>query len=220
LAAAGRQPERLRVGLVVSPPSGIDVDPECVRAAQNTASVLEQLGHAVEPVEWPLGSELIVAAQTGIIRSHIAASVAVRLADLGRPLREGELEPLTAAMVGSAEETTAVDYIQAVASMHEVGRRLAQLFSQIDVLVTPTMACLPPPIGEVNLSDVERYMTKAAPMAAFTMMFNMSGQPAASLPLHRSVSGLPIGTQIAARYGAEATLLSLSAQLERARPWT
>jgi Asp-tRNA(Asn)/Glu-tRNA(Gln) amidotransferase A subunit family amidase len=219
LAATGRDPERLRIGLAVSPPGGLEVDPECVQAAQDTAALLDQLGHAVEPVEWPLVSELIVAAQTGIIRSNIAASVAGRLAHLGRSIREDDLEPLTAVMVESAEEATAVGYIQAVASMHEVGRRLAQLFSQIDVLVTPTMACLPPPIGEINLSDVERYMSKAAPMAAFTMMFNMSGQPAASVPLHRSAAGLPIGTQIAGRYGGETTLLSLSSQLERARPW-
>jgi Asp-tRNA(Asn)/Glu-tRNA(Gln) amidotransferase A subunit family amidase len=220
LAATGREPHRLRVGLSLSPPTGIEVDPECVRAAQDTAAVLEEFGHVVEPVEWPFSPDLIVAAQMGIIRTNVAASVAARLADLGRPVREDELEPLTAAMVGSAEGTTAVDYINAVASMHQVGRSLAQLFTQIDVLVTPTMACLPPPIGEVNLSDVEHYMEKAAPMAAFTMMFNMSGQPAASLPLHRSASGLPIGTQMAGRYGAETTLLSLSSQLERARPWT
>jgi amidase len=126
---------------------------------------------------------------------------------------------MTAAMVASAGDVTAVDYINAVASMHEVGRRMARLFADIDVLITPTMACLPPPIGQVNLADIERYMARAAPMAAFTTVFNMSGQPAASLPLHRSASGLPIGTQIAGRYGAETTLLSLSAQVEQARPW-
>jgi amidase len=219
LAAAGRQPGRLRVGLAERPPAEIAVDPECLRAVRDTASLLEQLGHVVEPVQWPLGAELVVAAQSGIVRCHIAAAVATRLNDMGRSLREGDLEPMTAAMVASAADVTAVDYINAVASMHEVGRRMAQLFSDIDVLVTPTMAGLPPPIGRVTLADIERYMSRAAPMAAFTTVFNMSGQPAASLPLHRTASGLPIGTQIAGRYGAETTLLSLAAQVEQARPW-
>jgi Asp-tRNA(Asn)/Glu-tRNA(Gln) amidotransferase A subunit family amidase len=204
---------------VESPPAEIAVDRECLQAVRDTASLLEQLGHAVDPVRWPLGAELVVAAQSGIVRCHIAASVATRLNDMGRSLREGDLEPMTAAMVASAGDVTAVDYINSVASMHEVGRRMAQLFADIDVLITPTMACLPPPIGQVNLADIERYMARAAPMAAFTTVFNMSGQPAASLPLHRSARGLPIGTQIAGRYGAETTLLSLAAQVEQARPW-
>jgi Asp-tRNA(Asn)/Glu-tRNA(Gln) amidotransferase A subunit family amidase len=219
LAATGREPGRLRIGVAESPPAGTAVDSECLRAVQDTASLLEQLGHDLEPVRWPLGPELVVAAQTGIVRCHIAAAVATRLNDLGRTLGNGDLEPMTATMVASAADVTAVDYINAVASMHEVGRRMAQLFADIDVLVTPTMAGPPPPIGQVTLADIERYIALAAPMAAFTTVFNMSGQPAASLPLHRSAAGLPIGTQIAGRYGAEQTLLSLSAQVERARPW-
>jgi amidase len=220
LAATGRQLKPLRVGVAVSSPGGTGVDADCVAAAHETAELLEQLGHAVEPVDWPVRAELLIAAQTGIIRCNIAASVAARLSDAGRPMRDGDLEPMTAAMVRSAGETTSVDYINAVASMHEVGRRLAQLFADIDVLVTPTMACPPPPIGQLTLADIEGYMAKAAPMVAFTSVFNMSGQPAVSLPLHRSAGGLPIGTQIAGRFGAETTLFSLSAQIELARPWT
>jgi amidase len=221
LMASQRQPGRLRVGLATATPSGIGVDPECVGAAQDTAALLERLGHAVETVEWPSGlAGLIGVAQTGIVRSNIAASVAARLRDLGRVLDEGDLEPMTKAMVGSAGGVSAVEYIDAVAAMHQVGRDMARLFTDIDVLVTPTMACLPPPIGQVTLSDTERYISNAAPMAAFTAVFNMSGQPAATLPLHRTADGLPVGAQIAGRYGAETVLLSLSAQIETARPWT
>jgi Asp-tRNA(Asn)/Glu-tRNA(Gln) amidotransferase A subunit family amidase len=220
LMASERPPGRLRVGLATAPPSGIGVDPECVRAAQDTAALLERLGHAVEAVDWPPGlAGLIGLAQAGIVRSNIAASVAARLRDLGRALGEADLEPMTMAMVGSAAGVSAVEYIDSVAAMHQVGRHMAGLFADIDVLVTPTMACLPPPIGQVNMADTNRYMSNAAPMAAFTAVFNMSGQPAASLPLHRTGDGLPVGAQIAGRYGEEAVLLSLSAQIEAAHPW-
>jgi amidase len=219
LAATRQPPGPLRVGLALTAPNGAEVHPECRDAAAGSASFLEALGHHVEPVEWTFGADLLGSAQAGIIAANTAATVAARLAQLGRELAGGDLEPVTAAMVAAAARTTAVDYVNAVTAAQEVGRHLAELFARIDVLVTPTLACLPPELGQVTLADIGQFMTNVAPMVAFTAMFNMSGQPAASLPLHKTGAGMAVGTQIVGRYGDEATLLSLCAQVEGARPW-
>lgn len=219
LDSAGRDPGPLRVGLALHAPAGIEVDPQCRAAAQASAGRLEQLGHRVEEIRWPFGAELLAAAQAGIIGANIGASVDARLAELGRPLAEGDLEPVTAAAISSGRRLTAVDYVNAVSAIHQVGRLMGRLFESLDVLVTPTMACLPPPLGRVTGTDVAGFVAAVAPMVAFTSLVNMSGQPAMSLPLDRSAEGWPIGTQVIGRFGDENTLFSLAGQVERAHPW-
>ena len=220
LDSARRDPGPLRVGLAVHTPAGVEVDPQCRAAAQASARRLEQLGHRVEEIRWPFGPELLAAAQAGIIGANIGASVDARLAELGRPLEDGDIEPVTAAAISSGRRLTAVDYVNAVSAIHQVGRLMGRLFESLDVLVTPTMACLPPPLGRVTGTDVAGFVAAVAPMVAFTSLVNMSGQPAMSLPLDRSAEGWPIGTQIIGRFGDENTLFSLAGQVERAHPWT
>ncbi len=220
LDAAGRDPGPLRVGLCVTAANGSSVDPQCRAAAEATARRLEGLGHRVQEVRWPFGPELVAAAQVGVIGANVAAAVQARLAELGRPRRDGDLEPVTAAIVDWGALTGAVDYVNAVASIHRIGRLMGGLFETIDVLVTPTLACLPPELGTVGGTDVMRFADTVAPLVAFTSVINMSGQPAMSLPLDRSDGGLPLGTQIVGRFGEETTLFRLAGQMERAHPWT
>ncbi|HET9077089.1 MAG TPA: amidase [Acidimicrobiales bacterium] len=217
--AAARDPVRLRVGVCVTAPTGTDVDPECRAAAEATARRLEQLGHRVEPVDWPFGPELLAAARAGVIGANVAATVDARLAELGRPLSDGDLEPVTLATIEQGRSTGAVGYVKAVTSIHQVGRLMGGLFQSIDALVTPTLACLPPELGPLDGSDPARFVAALTPMVAFTAVLNMSGQPAVSLPLDRSAGGLPVGSQVIGRYGDEATLFGLAGQLERAHPW-
>lgn len=219
LVSAGRDPAPLRLGLALTAPSGVEVDPQCRAAAVATARRLEALGHRVEEIRWPFGPELLAAAQAGVIGANTGATVDARLAELGRPLAEDDVEPVTRATMAWGRRISAVDYVRAVNALQQVGRLMGALFETFDAVVTPTMACLPPPLGQVNGSDPDRFAAGVAPMVAFTALVNMSGQPAASLPLDRSVEGWPVGTQIIGRFGDENTLCSLSGQLERAHPW-
>ena len=209
----------LRVGVCVTSPAGTEVHPQCRATAETTARILEDLGHHVAPVDWPIGPDLLAAAQAGLTGANVAATIQARLAQLGRPLRDGDLEPVTAAIVGWGNRISAVDYVNAVDAMHEVGRRMGGLFESIDVLVTPTMACPPPRLGYLDGSDFDNFVARVGPMVTFTSLVNMSGQPAISLPLGRSDEGLPIGGQVIGRYGEESTLLGLAGEIERAHPW-
>lgn len=219
LAAAGLDPRSLRVGLCVTAANGAPVDPRCREAAEATALRLEGLGHRVQEVRWPFDPELVAAAQAGVVGANVAAAVQARLAELGRPRRDDDLEPVTAAIVDWGAQTGAVDYVNALSSIHRVGRLMGALFETIDVMVTPTMACLPPELGTIGGSDVMRFAETVAPLVAFTSVINMSGQPAMSLPLDRSDGDLPVGTQVVGRFGEETSLFRLAGQMERAHPW-
>jgi len=103
--------------------------------------------------------------------------------------------------------------------MHRLGRTMGLLFEDIDALVTPTMAAPPGPLGALGADDMDRFIQTSGSMTAFTYLVNLTGQPAMTVPLDRSPSGLPIGSQVIGRFGDEATLFQLAGQLERAHPW-
>jgi Asp-tRNA(Asn)/Glu-tRNA(Gln) amidotransferase A subunit family amidase len=120
----------------------------------------------------------------------------------------------------TGRDMAAVHYIRAVQAFHRIGRQVGALFERFDVLLSPTIARASLPLGAVRMDGTdEDFRTATAPMIAFTAVCNVSGIPAASVPLGWSDEGLPIGIQIAAGWGAEATLFSLAGQLERAQPW-
>lgn len=212
-------PGSLRVGICTEAPGGLDVDPACRAAAEATGRRLEALGHRVEPVTWPFAPQLLAAAQSAIIGPNIAANLDERIAARGRPLDPAELEPVSRTIIEWGRAATAVDYVKAVNAAHAVGRAMAELFERIDVMVTPALAALPPPIGVVNGQDLDRFVEGVAPLVAFTAVCNLSGQPAMSLPLDVA-GGIPVGTQVIGRFGDEATLFRLAGQVETAHPWT
>jgi amidase len=118
--------------------------------------------------------------------------------------------------------TSADRYLEAVQELQAASRRIAAFFERHDVLVTPTLAQAPAPLGTFDspTDDPLRGLMAAAAYVPFTPPFNVTGQPAASVPLHWNDDGLPIGVQISARFGDEATLFRLASQLEQARPWS
>jgi amidase len=139
----------------------------------------------------------------------------------GRPLSEGELEPQTAEVVARGRKASLEFYLGNLTRMQLEVRRMAAFFEGFDIFVTPTMAVPPPRLGclPTDDADVEGFLGKLLALAPFAAPFNASGQPAISLPLHWSADGLPVGVQFAGRYGEDATLLALAAELERAQPW-
>src|SRR3546814_859503 len=152
----------------------------------------------------------------------VAASIADALAP-DNPLRpegadEGDVEIITWRFAERGARLSATQYLRAVAGIRAIGERLAAFFARYDVLLTPTMAQPPMRLGALDTceDDLDGFNRAVGPYVVFTQMFNMSGQPAASLPIHWTADGLPVGVQIAARGGEEAPLLALAAQFERA----
>jgi len=220
-AAAEVPPERLRIAVLTASPTGSDVDPECIAAAHAAAALCESLGHHMEEASLEVDGDAFV----GDFVNAWAAGNAWALADwevrLGRAATEEDVEPLTWALVSLGRSLTSAQYLLAVQGLQRASRRIAQAFEGFDVLVTPTLAEPPAPLGTFDSPPGEPLagLLRAAAYVPFTPPFNVTGQPGISLPLHWSDAGLPIGVQFVGRFGDEETLLSLAGELERAAPW-
>jgi amidase len=219
----GAEPGRLRIGLLDVHPRGDFLHEDCVTAVRAAASMLEGLGHIIAPA-WP------ACLADGTLAQKFMALWAVQLAmaarefgkTLGREMTVDDIEPVNWVHVERAQRLTAVDYAAAEVAGWAFRRALQQWWADgWDLLLTPTVAEPPLPLKEFE-NDPEHPtapMRRAGQFAAFTPPFNMSGQPAISLPLHRNAEGLPIGVQLAAAYGQEDLLIRVAAQLESAHPW-
>jgi amidase/aspartyl-tRNA(Asn)/glutamyl-tRNA(Gln) amidotransferase subunit A len=188
---------------------GERVDPETLAKVSETAALLRALGHTVTdaaPNLLPLEEPYLVVSTVGI--------GVLDLTDEQLDL----LEPRTRVIFDAAREMTAVEYVRALDEMHRRVRVVAEFFDEHDVLLTPTLSRPAPPIGEIG-KDVHGAWNDYRNWLCWTWPFNVTGQPAASVPAGFSSDGLPIGVQIVGRAADERTVLSVSAQLERARPW-
>lgn len=213
----------LRIGLMTRGPRNIDVDPECARAAEETARALESLGHRVE-VAHPdvLDDPAAPGAFVSIVATNVARALDAWGAKVGRSVEQHDVEPVTWAIASMARTWPALRYVEAIETMHAVGRRLGAWWaSGFDLLLTPTTAQPAPPLGTFDSppdQPLAGYL-RAAPFGAYTLAFNMSGQPAISLPMHWTPGGVPVGAHLVAATGREDLLLRVAAQLEQARPW-
>ena len=220
----GAEPGQLRIGLLDVHPRGEFVHDDCVAAVREAAKMLEGLGHAVEPT-WPacLGDTSMTAKFMALWATQMAMGARGFGETLGREVTEADLEPVNWVQVEYAKRLSAVDYAAALGAAYAFRRTVQQWWADgWDLLLTPTLAEPPPPLAEFenDPNDPSAPMRRAGRFAVYTPAFNMSGQPAISLPLHRSADGLPIGVQLVAAYGREDVLLRVAAQLESAHPWT
>jgi amidase/6-aminohexanoate-cyclic-dimer hydrolase len=222
LEEVGAPPGRLRVAVQRAAFNGVATHPDCVAAVDAAVGLLEQLGHEVVESQLEVDAGSLGNATRTIISANIRATVQDRARALGREAKPDDVELGTWAMVQLAESFGADDYARAVRTIHAVGRQVARFLDDFDVLLSPTMATPPLELGRLSLSrmdDVNGYVADLNQTIGYTSLFNASGNPAISLPLHWSPSGLPIGLQFAGRFGDEAGLLRLAAQLEQAQPW-
>lgn len=216
-----RQPcGRLRIAVSADPPYPCAIDRECREGLDQTARLLEGLGHFVEEATPPTEPEALDRAFLAAMSVNIASTIDLRSG--GRRYGAEDFEPVTWAMIERGRQFSGIDYLRAVQTFHRLGRVAAPFFARYDVLLTPTLATLPPMIGhlDTSLSDLDAFLTRLFSFAPFTRLWNATGQPAISLPLAWTDSGLPVGMQFVGRSGDEATLLRLAGQLEEARPWS
>jgi amidase len=213
----GVEPGRLRVR-VVTELGHLAVDPEIAAAVRATASLLSDLGHDVADVDLP---ELEQDSGYGaVVAVSVARDVERLAAAAGITIEPGDLEPMPGMIVAGGRAMTGVQYQAALEDMHAYGRRLEARWADFDLLLTPTVAVPQARIGEMApLTDLAEAGPKLGARTAFTVAFDASGQPAISLPLHQSATGLPIGSQLVAATGREDLLLQVAAQLEAALPW-
>jgi amidase len=218
----GVDPGRLRIGVMAAPPRG-DVHPDCAAAANAAAQMLESLGHGVEeaaPVA--LANPDAVRGFVTVLSSSAAYALEAWGRKIGRSIRQEDVEPLTWAVAEMGRAVTATEYVAAVDLNHAQTRALASWWQAgFDLLLTPTCAAPPPPLGSFAATPEAplRGFAQSIPYSVFTSPFNVSGQPAVSLPLHWNDEGLPIGVQLVAAYGREDLLIRVAAQLEGAHPW-
>ena len=218
LDATRRAPGRLRVAFLRKPMGWESMDLALVAAVERTAKRLEALGHHVEEATPAYDAAAAGEAFGTVMRANTFTNIQVRAN--GRVPGPDDLEPVTRLYAEQGRGISAHDYIRAVQTFHRTGRQLGTFLEKFDILLSPTLARTSLPLGTVRMDGgLEAYEKELAPMVAFTSVCNAAGVPAMSVPLEWADDGLPIGLHFVARYGAEATLLSLAAQLEGAHPW-
>ncbi|WP_202638224.1 amidase [Bailinhaonella thermotolerans] len=210
------EPGVLRVGyLARDPRDGVPGDPDCAAAVENAARLLAGLGHEVAPgYPYQLGDHGFAGHYGVIVSSHVAAEVEHMGRMRGRPVEPGELEPRNQIMAAAGKKSGATRYIASLQWLNDFRVYLAEWWKRHDLLLTPAMGVAPFPLGWIPADDFTTAMDRTGRAIAFTSPFNATGQPAISLPLHRTAAGLPVGVQLVAAYGREDLLLSVAAQLE------
>ena len=220
------KPQRLRIGVLRRGLRGVEIEAECVTAVDQAARLLESLGHSVEESHpAALDDHESVNAYVDIITVSVARALDVWGAALGRTLGENDVEALTWMLAQRGRQFSGAEHVARLDFVHAFGRRLASWWDGgFDLLLSPTMGARPPEIGWISSTKEEplRAFFRSAPYGVFTLPFNLSGQPAISLPLYQTqtgVTGLPLGLQLVAPYGREDLLLRTAAQVEEAAPW-
>lgn len=217
----GASPGRLRIALTTVPLTGTPAHPDCLAAARDAADLLTTLGHEVVEAAPALDGEMLwkhfIAVWTGGVTWTVRAMSQI----LGRTPAEWEIEPITRAYEIMGRKITAADYLAAIQYFQFTARQVAEFMKEYDVLLTPTLASPPLPLGSFSPTPEDPVAGAAsAAFTPFTPLSNATGQPSMTVPLFWNGSGMPVGTHFTGRYGDEATLFRLAAQLEQARPWS
>jgi amidase len=223
LSFVGRRFERpLRIAVWDEPLGGLTLDTECADGLRKASQLCAELGHTVEYGIAPheLEYEEFVLAHTRMLAANIAVSVDARLAVIGRGLRGDDLEPAIRDGYEIGRTITAKQYATDIARFHAVGRTMDRCFEAYDMLLTSTLARPPARLGDISMRGTfVQFRRAVATYSTYLAIVNASGQPAASVPLHWTTAGVPIGVQMIGRFGREDLLIQLASQLEMAGTW-
>jgi len=221
LDEVGAGPGRLRIGFMPSSPVGGEVDAVCRKAAAEAAELCSSLGHEVEGVTLDIDPSVIIQAFTTIYIAGAAWVIDLMARVTGGQPEAGMFEPLTWAMYEIGRQTTAPSYMIAHTDLQAVTRTVTTAFAGYDAVLSATVPEPPYALGSFDPGPDNPLagLMRAAEVVPFTAVCNFTGMPGMSVPLHWSDGGLPIGIQFVGRFGDEATLFRLAAQLEEAMPW-
>jgi amidase/6-aminohexanoate-cyclic-dimer hydrolase len=221
--AISRPPRRLRIGICDTTFTGDAIHPEVAEAVRAAGRLLEALGHSVEPALPKANVPKMMKAWTDIVA--VGSALGIRSALKGRTLTEDLVEGVGRGALAHAETLHPTRYLEAVGQIHAFGRQMAQFFDEgPDILLSATLAEPPASVGRFSHQTTDYVAYRTGPegifaYSPFCAVFNASGQPAASLPLGWSNSGLPIGIHLAAPFGKDEELIALCAEVERTAPW-
>lgn len=216
----GNDPGSLRIALITAAPTGVPVDPECQSAALNAAKLCETLGHKIDEATLPINNEVLRGAFFTVLQVSLARTLDDAATILGRPVNQQDVETATWAMSQAASGISSVAYSRAIATLHQIGLTMARFLQNYDVILSPTLSKPPVPLGVVSLSqDPAVFGKNITEFMHSTSLYNVTGQPSMSVPLHWTPDGLPVGVMFSGRFGEDALLLRLAAQLEKAQPW-
>jgi len=221
LDEVGTEPRRLKIAIATNAFNGLPVHQDCTQAAEEAGKLCEDLGHIVEPASPIFDASQLDDDYNMLFAVGASANIRQRAKAIGRELDPESFERVTWAMMNKAQGLGAIDYVQLLNRLHGISREIAAFFGDYDLLLTPTLAQPPVPLGHLDMmmDDLDAYVDRLWRFAAFTYQFNVTGQPAMSVPLHWNDDNLPIGVQFVGAYGDEATLFQLAGQLERAASW-
>jgi amidase len=243
LDEVGAPPGRLRIALARRPQvTTAPLHPDCAAALEDAARLLADLGHEVEEADPPLDPEVFARDFFTLVCVETAAFLARATARLGRRPRHGEIESATAVTAVLGRQRSAVEAALARERLEGLARGMAGLFDRYDLMLTPTLATPPPRIGAIKPGGLEAFgqnlllrlhlgvllripgvidasVRRVFSFIPYSPLANVTGLPAMTVPLAWNAEGLPIGTQLVGRFGDEATLFRVAAQLEAARPW-
>jgi amidase len=215
-----RDPGRLRIAVWPRNLDGAAIHADCEDAVRETATALERLGHDVDEAVFEVDMHELAEPFMAIWAAGAVATIESIARAVGREPKPDEFEPATWTLYEAGKRVGGGQYLMAITAIQQMARRVARFFESRDVWVSPTLARPPVRIGEL---DTRKAWDELQPMLTdylpFTPLFNATGQPAVSLPLHQSTDGLPIGVQLVGRFGEEGLLYRLAGQLERDRPW-
>lgn len=222
--AMKQAPKPMRIGIELESASGEgELSAECREGIERTAKLLKDLGHTVVNAKLSYDRAAFSEATYTLIASNVAYTVQARAATLGLSDQElqGRIETNTWNALQHGQTYTGRDYAAAVHRIHQTGRYLESRFADLDLIMSPTLMQPPVPLGFMNTDDgnQERYTEHLRAFWGYTHIYNATGNPAISLPLHFTEDGLPVGIQFAGPFGNEARLLKLARQLEEAQPW-
>jgi amidase len=216
-------PRPLRIALCTRSWSGHPLDPEVVQAAKEAGHRLEALGHHVEEAGPRFDYAAFLEAQKVIWAATTTPSLDELAVALGKPIDESELQATTIALYRHGQTLPAASLVKALGIYDQVTRQVGEFLAECDILVTPTAAITPEPVGTYDPDRPDRNIDSVfedlAPKETFTALFNGTGSPAISLPLGWTKTGLPVGVQFVTRFGREDLLLRLGRQLEQDYRW-
>lgn len=220
LEAVAGPPRKLRIALMLKDHRGAQLHPECLKAVQGAAKLCASLGHVVEEADPKLDMAALWPMNARISAANTALTCNMRWRALGRAPNADDVEAATWAVYQRGLQVSGVEYVEAIDAVHAAGRKMGAFLTRYDVILSTTLAGPPPKLGYFDQNDdVQTFTERVTEYLSVTPLHNATGTPAMSVPLHWTADGLPVGVHFAGRYGEEATLLALGAELETAQPW-